>query len=82
MPITRRAAVAALALPWLARAQDKSLRMLVGYPPGGAVDVVAREVAEGMRASGYNVLVDNKTGAAGRLATARATAAGAGRRRR
>ena len=42
-----------LALPWLARAQDKSLRMLVGYPPGGAVDVVAREVAEGMRASGY-----------------------------
>ena len=70
MPITRRAAVAALALPWLARAQDKSLRMLVGYPPGGAVDVVAREVAEGMRASGYNVLVDNKTGASGRLATA------------
>lgn len=70
MPITRRAAATVLAAPFLSRAQDRTLRMLVGYPPGGAVDVVAREVAEGMRASGYNVLVDNRTGAAGRLATA------------
>lgn len=70
MPITRRQVVAALSLPAIARAQEKSLRLLVGYPAGGAVDVVAREVAEGMRGSGYNVVVENRAGAAGRLATA------------
>jgi tripartite-type tricarboxylate transporter receptor subunit TctC len=70
MPITRRLAVAALALPSLARAQDKTIRMLVGYPAGGAVDVVARDIAEGMRSSGYNVVVENRAGAAGRMATA------------
>jgi len=69
MPITRRLAVAALALPAFVRAQDKTLRMLVGYPAGGAVDIVAREVAEGMRGAGYNVIVENRAGAAGRLAT-------------
>lgn len=70
MPITRRLAVAALALPAVARSQDRILRLLVGYPAGGAVDVVAREVAEGMRSGGYNVVVENRAGAAGRLATA------------
>jgi tripartite-type tricarboxylate transporter receptor subunit TctC len=50
-------------------AQAKPLKILVGYPAGGAVDVVARQVAEEMRASGYNAIVENKTGAAGQLAT-------------
>ena len=49
--------------PLMATAQDKTLKLLVGYPAGGAVDVVA------MRGSGYTVIVDNKSGAAGRLAT-------------
>jgi tripartite-type tricarboxylate transporter receptor subunit TctC len=77
MTTTRRCAIGALAAASLAPAlyrsataqTGKPLRVLVGYPPGGAVDVVAREVGEGLRAAGYVVMVENRTGAAGRLAT-------------
>ena len=53
-----------------AGAQDKPLmKVLVGFPPGGSVDVVARLIADGMRSSlDQNVIVDNKPGAAGRVA--------------
>lgn len=51
-------------------AQDnKTLRVLVGYAPGGAADTVARAVGEGLREAGYTVIIENKAGAAGRLAT-------------
>ncbi len=60
--------LAAITPSWV-NAQAKTLKILVGYPPGGAVDVVARQVAEEMRALGYNTIVENKTGAAGQLAT-------------
>ena len=52
------------------RAQDKALiKVLVGFPPGGSVDVVARLLADGMRSSlDQNVIIDNKPGAAGRVA--------------
>jgi tripartite-type tricarboxylate transporter receptor subunit TctC len=77
MPIARRqfiatlgAATAAIAAPVPLRAQTaQTLQLYVGYPPGGAVDVVARAVGEAMATSGYQVLVQNKTGASGRLAT-------------
>lgn len=73
MSIPRRRILALSALgallPPLALAQAKPLRILVGYPPGGAVDVVAREVAEELRGFGYSAIVENRTGAAGRLAT-------------
>lgn len=52
-----------------ALAQDKTLRVLVGYAAGGAADNVARIVGEGLRDSGYTTIVENKGGAAGRLAT-------------
>ena len=45
------------------------LRMLVGFVPGGTVDVIARSVSEGLRPFGFNSLVDNRPGASGRLAT-------------
>jgi tripartite-type tricarboxylate transporter receptor subunit TctC len=61
-----------LAAP-LALAQDHTTRILVGFPPGGSADVVARLLAEKMRVSlGQNVIIDNKPGAAGRLALAEA----------
>ena len=60
--------LAAITPSWV-NGQTKTLKILVGYPPGGAVDVVARQVAEEMRALGYNTIVENKTGAAGQLAT-------------
>jgi tripartite-type tricarboxylate transporter receptor subunit TctC len=47
----------------------RTMTLLVGYPPGGAVDVVARAFAEAMRTQGFGVVVENRTGAAGRLAT-------------
>jgi tripartite-type tricarboxylate transporter receptor subunit TctC len=62
--------VSALALnSGFALAQDQTLRVLVGYAAGGAADNVARIVGEGMRDSGYITIVENKAGAAGRLAT-------------
>ena len=60
-------AAAALAAP-AALSQDRTMRILVGFPPGGSADVIARLLAEKMRTSlGQNVIVDNKPGAAGRL---------------
>ena len=63
---------AVLAPAALAQAQaDKPpLRILVGFPPGGSADVIARLLAERLPAplGGQNVVVDNKPGAAGRIA--------------
>ncbi len=64
------ATAAALASPF-ALAQERTTRILVGFPPGGSADVVARLLADKMRVSlGHNVIVDNKPGASGRLALA------------
>ena len=51
-------------------AQDKPpLKILVGFPPGGSVDIVARLLADKLRVTlGQNVIIDNKPGAGGRIA--------------
>ena len=72
------AAVCCSALP-IRQLQAKAsppLRMLVGFAPGGAADLVARALAEGMRASGYSLIVENKAGAGGRIAVDSLLAAG------
>ena len=63
-------ALAAASLTPLAHAQaDKTLRVMVGFPPGGSIDVVARVLAEKMKDElKANILVENKAGAGGRLA--------------
>jgi tripartite-type tricarboxylate transporter receptor subunit TctC len=70
---TRRAALllalaAPLATPALAQPRGTA-RIIVGFPPGGSADTTARLMAERLR-GGYaqNVIVDNRVGAAGRLA--------------
>lgn len=69
----KRRAFAALALTGAftampSFAQDKTMKLWVGFPPGGSVDVIARLLAEKLRVSlGQNVVVENKPGAAGRL---------------
>ena len=53
-----------------AQADKPPLRILVGFPPGGSADTVARLLSERLPAQlgGQNVVVDNKPGAAGRIA--------------
>ena len=57
-------------------AQDyptRPITMIVPFAAGGPTDVVARIMAEGMRASlGQNVLVENTTGAAGSIGVGKA----------
>ncbi len=52
------------------QAMPSARRMLVGFPPGGSIDLVARAMAEPMRSLGQApaVIVDNRPGAGGRLA--------------
>ncbi|WP_295855542.1 tripartite tricarboxylate transporter substrate-binding protein [uncultured Xylophilus sp.] len=67
------------AQPTAAPLEGGPLRLVVGYPPGGANDRVARIVGDKLQASlGVPVIVENKPGAGGRLAAqqTRATPAG------
>jgi tripartite-type tricarboxylate transporter receptor subunit TctC len=68
--LQRRSALAALAaLPFASHAQDKPIRLLVGFPAGGGTDAIARVLAEALQASlGTTVLVENKPGAGGQIA--------------
>ena len=63
-------ALAAASLTPLAHAQaDKTLRVMVGFPPGGSIDIVARVLAEKMKDElKANIVVENRAGAGGRLA--------------
>lgn len=67
--LTRSALLAAAPLGAApAFAQDATLRVVVGYPPGGASDRVARIVADKLQAAlGSPVIVENKVGAGGRV---------------
>lgn len=60
------------AVPLAPRAQPRPdlLRIVCGYPPGGSVDIVCRKLAERLGGGRYHaqVVVENKPGAAGRLA--------------
>ena len=53
----------------LAQVIGKTARIVVGFPPGGPTDLVARLIADKIR-GGYaaTVIVDNKPGAGGRIA--------------
>jgi tripartite-type tricarboxylate transporter receptor subunit TctC len=57
---------------------DSPLRIVVGYSPGGASDRAARLVADALKDEvGVPIVVENKTGAGGRLAAQQVKAAGA-----
>ncbi|KNZ32765.1 MAG: ABC transporter substrate-binding protein [Methylibium sp. NZG] len=58
-------AVAAPALPLLA--QPRPIRLIVPYPPGGPLDIVARALADKVRDSLGTVIVDNRPGAGGNV---------------
>jgi tripartite-type tricarboxylate transporter receptor subunit TctC len=74
------AAAAGLALPRSLRAQsDKPpIKVLIGFPPGGATDAIGRLVIDRLPAElGQPVVVDNRPGAGGRIAADAVLAAAA-----
>ena len=50
-----------------AAAQPKPIRLIVPYPPGGPLDIAARLLAEKVKDSLGNVVVENRPGAGGNL---------------
>jgi tripartite-type tricarboxylate transporter receptor subunit TctC len=54
---------------------DRTARMLCGWPPGGAADLIARIYADRLRGYAPQVVVDNRPGAAARLGLEAAKAA-------
>jgi tripartite-type tricarboxylate transporter receptor subunit TctC len=60
------------ASPWAVAQEsypNKPIRMLLGYPPGGGSDIIARLVAKPLGDRlGQSVVVDNKPGAGGNIA--------------
>ena len=59
-----------IALAATAQAQtERPVRIIVGFPAGATLDSLARQIADKLRAGlGQPVIVENRTGAAGRLA--------------
>lgn len=73
--LSRRAALALLALPGVAKAQgtwpERPVTLIVPFPPGGATDMIARTVAEALATRlGRAVVVDNRPGAAANIGVA------------
>ena len=48
---------------------ERPVRLIVGFPPGGGVDIVARQLADKLSETlGQRVIVENRAGAAGNVA--------------
>ncbi|MGE0797420.1 MAG: Bug family tripartite tricarboxylate transporter substrate binding protein [Lautropia sp.] len=65
------ALIAVLSAPALAQSgyPSKPIRWVVGYPPGGGVDIIARTIAAPLSANlGQQVVVENRPGATGMIA--------------
>jgi tripartite-type tricarboxylate transporter receptor subunit TctC len=64
-------AIFLLSMAAAAQGQGKTTRILVGFPPGQATDIVARMVADRLTvALGHPVIVENKPGQGGSVALA------------
>jgi tripartite-type tricarboxylate transporter receptor subunit TctC len=65
-------ALAGVTGPQAQAQSSRPITMVVGFPPGGPTDTVARVLAERMKATlGETVIVENQAGAAGTIAGAR-----------
>jgi tripartite-type tricarboxylate transporter receptor subunit TctC len=76
--LTRRSVVVGAALtpfaPYVSRAQtwpSGPIKLMIPFPPGGSVDAVARVAQPGLQQRlGATVVIENRTGASGTVATA------------
>lgn len=66
---TSAALAAAVSLPALHAQEKPPIKIVMGFPPGGGTDLIARTIAERLRESlGQAVIIDPKVGVGGRLA--------------
>jgi len=64
------AAIGAMQPAELAAYPDRPIRLLVGFAPGGGTDTTARAISQRLSAAlGQQVVIDNRPGAAGNIAT-------------
>ena len=75
LPLSRRRnllvalALSVLGLSNAAHAQNAPLKLLVGFPPGGGTDAIARLLADKLKDPlGVPVIVENRAGAGGQIA--------------
>ncbi|MDE2453748.1 MAG: ABC transporter substrate-binding protein [Burkholderiales bacterium] len=67
--LVQAAGAAALAMPFLARSQKPPIKVLVGLPPGGGTDAIARVITDRLALElGQPIVIDSRVGAGGRIA--------------
>lgn len=68
-PLGKALALSVLLLGGWAQAQTGTIKLMVGFPPGGGTDAIARILADKLKDQlGTTVIVENRAGAGGQIA--------------
>ena len=67
--LVKSIALGAFLLAGIAQAQTGTIKLMVGFPPGGGTDAIARTLADKLKDQlGTTVIVENRAGAGGQIA--------------